>query len=324
MFGGKLKNSIKIIGFSLVALCCGIFLNCNVQNDGRGYRYVKGGSYYGSNPSFSSNGKKIVFGSIRTGVGNIFLIDSDGTNEKRLTNTSAYEGEPSFSPDDSKIVFISERINAAYGKIYIMKADGSNQRQLTYGNSYDFAPKFSPDGRKIIFVRDQGEYQTDIYIIDIDGSNQQRLTYDENPKGYLHFLKGGKKISFSSINLKTQESEIYEINTDGSNPTLILKLPLGYSEAAYSPDEEKIVLISSNTTDYFKDFYTRTEVFIMNSDGTHIRQLTDTKTYKSYPTFSSDGKEIMFLSHEKDGRGKGQIIIMNSDGSDSRIVANNY
>jgi Tol biopolymer transport system component len=160
--------------------------------------------------------------------------------------------------------------------------------------------------------------------MDNDGSNLKRVTRDENPKGYPRFLKDGKKIRFTSFNLKTQESEIYEMNTDGSNPMLVLKLVPGYAEPAYSPDQHSVVFISSKMTDYSKDFNTKTEVFIMNSDGTNIRQLTDTKTYKSHPTFSPNGEKIIFLSHEKDRRGKGQITIMNSDGSELKTVSNNY
>lgn len=177
---------------------------------------------------------------------------------------------------------------------------------------------------KVIFVRDRGEYHTDIYIMNSDGSNQKRLTYDENPKSNTHFLKDGKKIRFSSFNLKTQESEIYEMNIDDSNLTLVLKLSPSYSQAAYSPDENKIVFVSSKMTDYAKDYYTKTEIFLMNADGTNQKQLTDTNNYKSYPTFSPDGTKIMFLFHEKDKRGKGQICIMNLEGSNLKIIANNY
>lgn len=321
----KVEGIIRLVVITPLILFCGLFLTqCNQKEYGRGYRYEHGGSYYGSNPSFSPDGTRLVFGSVRDGVGEIYAINIDGTNLRRLTNTSAYEGEPSFSPNGSRIIFISERSDPAYGKIFIMNTDGSSQKQLTFNKSYDFAPRFSPDGTKIIFVRDIGEYHTDIYIMNSDGSNMKRLTYDENPKSNPFFLKNAKRIRFSSFNLKTQGSEIYEINTDGSNLTLVLKLPPGCSEVAYSPDERKIAFIASRRTDHEKDFYTITEVFIANSDGIALKQLTDTKSYKTYPTFSPDGKKIMFLAEEKDGRGKGHIMIMNLDGSDLRSVANNY
>lgn len=251
-------------------------------------------------------------------------IKIDGTDLRRLTHTSAYEGEPKFSPDGSKIVFISERDNPSNGEIYIMNADASNQKRLTFSKFYNFNPSFSHDGSKIVFARDMGQYAPDIFIMDIDGSNQRRLTHDKIPKGNPHFSKNDKKIRYDVNNLEMDQMEIIEMNVDGSNPTLILKLSKGDYHKAYSKNEEKIVFISSRTTDYKIDFYTRTEVFTMDSNGTNLKQLTNTKTYKSFPTFSPDGKKIMFLSEERDGRGKGQIMIMNVDGSDLKTIANNY
>jgi len=303
----------------------GIFLiNCSQQGLGRGYRYEHGGSYIGSNPSFSSDGRKIVFGSLRDGHGDIYVMNSDGTNMKRLTNTSAYEGEPGFSPDDSKIVFISERDDLTYGRIYIMDSDGSNQKRLTFDKAYDYSPKFSPDNKSIIFGRDKGNHYTDIYSISVDGSKLKRLTFDENPKGNLQFSRDGDKIRYSSLNLKTVAPEIYEMSMDGHDVKLILKLSKGDYHASYSKDDENIVFVSSRMTDYKVDFYTRTEIFTCNFNGANLKQLTQTKTYKSSPTFSPNGQKIMFLSQERDGRGKGQIMTMNSDGSDLKVIANNY
>lgn len=307
-------------------LLFGIFLiTCAWQDDGgRGYRYGKGGYYIGSNPSFSPDGSKIVFGSVRDGVGDIYMINADGTNLKRLTNTSAYEGEPNFSPDGSKIVFISERDNSSNGEIYMMNADGSNQKRLTFSKFYNFNPSFSHDNSKIVFARDLGQHTLDIFIMNADGSNQTRVTYDRIPKSNPRFSRDDKKIRYDVSNLEADQLEIFEMNIDGFNPTLILKLSKDDYHKTYSPDEKKIVFISSRVTNYKIDPYTRTEVFIMDSDGINVKQLTNTKTYKEYPTFSPDRKKIMFLSLEKDGKGKGQIMIMNVDGSDLKAIANNY
>lgn len=330
----NLIDNLVLNRMCLVNFACSIFLiilyslfliGCSSQKEnGRGYRYAHGGNYYGTAPSFSPDGTKIVFGSIRYGMGDIFTINIDGTGLRRLTDTEAYEGEPRFSPDGSKIVFISERDNQSNGEIYIMNVDGSNQRRLTFSKFYNFNPSFSHNSSKIVFAIDMGQYATDIFIMDVNGSNQTRLTHDTIPKGNPHFSGDDKKIRYDINNLETDRVEIYEININGSNPTLILKLAKKDYHKAYSPNGEKIVFISSRVTDYKIDPGTRTEIFIMNSDGTDQRQITNTKTYKEHPTFSPNGKKIMFLSLEKDGRGKGQIIIMNADGSDLKVVTNNY
>lgn len=244
-------------------------------------------------------------------------INIDGTDFRRLTVTDAYEGEPKFSPDGSKIIFISERENPAYGKIFIMNSDGTNQKQLTFGEGYDFNPSFSPDGKKIVFVRQIEKYVSELFVIDINGADIRMLTHDEMPKRTPYFSKK-EKIRYKAYNYKTQRNEIYEITEDGLYSTLILQLRENEYDAMYSMDGKKVVYISQNLIDY------ATEISIMSADRKYSKQLTTSKTYKDHATFSPEGKKIMFLSLEKDGRGKGQIMIMNSDGSDSKIVADNY
>ena len=314
-----MKRNVHIIYCALLILLCGIVTNnCDYYNDyGRGYRYDQGGNYFGSDPAFSPDGKQIVFGCIRYGLGDICTVNIDGTDLRRLTHTEAYEGEPKFSPDGNKIVFVSERENHAYGKIFIMNSDGTNQKQLTFGKGYDFNPDFSPDGGEIVFVRQIERYRRELFVIDINGSSLKMLTQDEKPKGRPYF-SGGEKIRYKAYNYETQRNEIYEITNDRLYPTLILQLGKNEYDARYSKDGEKVVYILQNLTDY------ATEISIMSIDRKYVRQLTTSKTTKEHPTFSPDGRKIMFLSLEKDGRGKGQIMMMNADGSDLKTIANNY
>lgn len=318
----------NFLGSIFAMLFCSLLLTgCYslIENDnGRGYRYAHGGNYFGTNPSFSPDGNKIVFGSIRYGIGDICTINNDGKDYKRLTETKAYEGEPKFSHDGSQIVFVSEREHSSWGKIFTMNIDASNQKLVTSGNFYDYSPIFSNDSSMIIFIRDKGNNYTDIYSINVDGSNLRRLTSDETPKSFLSLTANGNKLRYNAFNLKTQEVEIHEMNYDGSGGKLVLKLLKSDGEAVFSPNEKQVVFISTGMTDYKKDFYTHAEIFIMNSDGSNRKQITNTKTYKETPSFSPDGEKIMFLSLEKDGRGRGQVMTMNIDGNNLQVITNNY
>ena len=54
------------------------------------------------------------------------------------------------------------------------------------------------------------------------------------------------------------------------------------------------------------------EIFLMNSDGTNIVNLTNHKSFDGYPDWSPDGKQIVFTSNR---HGKLQLFVMQSDGS---------
>ena len=292
-------NRVFIPFVVYACVVCSIFLvSCREinKNFGRGLRYKNGGEYFGSNPSMSPDGNKIVFGSIRYGVGDICTVNIDGSSWKRLTDTPEYEGEPKFSPDGNKIVFISERDDGNTGHIYLMDVDGLNQTRLTNTEYYDSNPSFSPDGKKIAFNRQYGSHNNEIFIMNIDGTDQQRLTNTNLSEGEPSFTLNGKDITYPILNImdENRNVEIWTLNIINLNTNRLIEMPNDSSLLSISLDGKKIVFLSSKGTDYAKDQYTRIEIWIMNKDKSDQRQLTYTKNYKSGPAFTPDGKKILF------------------------------
>lgn len=65
------------------------------------------------------------------------------------------------------------------------------------------------------------------------------------------------------------------------------------------------------------------EIYVMNDDGSHVRQLTNTPLWETMPRWSPDGSRIVF---ERDVRSEtGQqfdIFVMDADGSNERRLTN--
>ena len=313
------KANVTLIIFSLT--CFVLLFGC--KNYGRGFRFANGGNYIGSNPSISPDGAKIVFGSPRYNRGDICVINIDGSNWQRLTNTPDYEAEPRFSPDGSKIVFISERDDGNTGHIYIMNADGSNQKQLTNSAHYDTNPAFSPDGKTIVFSRLFGDYNWEIFTINTDGSEEKRLTFTESEETNLVFSTDGKKILYKACG-KSGRSALWSMDRDGSNKSIVMETMEHCTLPYYSPNGKMLVYTSDADTNFKEYDYVITQIWIMNAEGSGQKKLTNTKSGKDNPTFTPDGKRIIFFEPEPGGQGKGQIRIINNDGSGLRTITNNY
>jgi len=60
-------------------------------------------------PSWSPDGRKIVFASERDNDSEIYVMNADGSDQRRLTNQAGDESHPHWSPDGQRIVFNSAR-----------------------------------------------------------------------------------------------------------------------------------------------------------------------------------------------------------------------
>ena len=192
-------------------------------------------------PSWSPDGKRIVFSSDRDGNrdGNranyeIYVMDADGNNQQRLTDNDFYDGGPSWSPDGKRIAFSSRRDGHFIGEdgvtyeIYVMDADGGNEQRLTNNRKSDFSPSWSPDGKQIAFSSDRkgDDVNYEIYVMDADGNNQQKLTNNRVDDGGPSWSPDGEWIVFqSNPDGKHENYEIYVMDNDGGNQQKLTNNP---------------------------------------------------------------------------------------------------
>ncbi|HYX69494.1 MAG TPA: hypothetical protein VE825_10205, partial [Terriglobales bacterium] len=121
---------------------------------------------YDAEATISTDGKKIVFTSLRHGNLDIYTMDADGSHVKRLTHELGYNGGPFFSSDGQWIVYRAYHPSSKADiaefqgllqqglyhpttlELWIMRADGSGKRQITHLNAASFAPFMFPGGKR--------------------------------------------------------------------------------------------------------------------------------------------------------------------------------
>jgi Tol biopolymer transport system component len=128
--------------------------------------------------SWSPDGSRIVFASLRDGSSDIYIMDADGTNAVRLTNDANSKRRPVWSPDGSRIAFTAYPWAGGWAamntqtEIYVMEADGTNLTRLTDNSIYEGSISWSPDGSTLILngsaVENAGvSVNSDMYFLDV-------------------------------------------------------------------------------------------------------------------------------------------------------------
>jgi TolB protein len=121
-------------------------------------------------PSFSPDGKQIVFESDRSGSQQLYVMPAAGGEARRISFGPGRYGTPVWSPRGDLVAFTKQ--NAGRFHIGVMRLDGSEERLLT-ASFLDEGPTWAPNGRVIMFTREtQGEQgRSTLYSVDITGRN---------------------------------------------------------------------------------------------------------------------------------------------------------
>ena len=131
-----------------------------------------------TSPSFSPDGKRIIFNSDRGGTQQLYIMDFDGRNVKRISFGKGRYATPVWAPKGELIAFTKMLKNKFY--IGVMAPDGSGERLLAEGYLVE-GPTWAPNGRVLMYFKqeapiDDGKSTSvNLFKIDITGFRETRI-----------------------------------------------------------------------------------------------------------------------------------------------------
>jgi Tol biopolymer transport system component len=265
-------------------------------------------------------------------------------NIRQLTD-GGENAEAYFSHDGRRLIFQSTRDGRTCDQQYIMNVDGSGVRRISNGVGKTTCGYFMSGDRRVLYASSQALEKEcpprpdpskgyvwrldpfDIYTANSDGSALRRLTRFGVYTAEAVLSPDGKRIVFTS--LKGGDLDIYVMNVDGTGLKQLTH-ELGYDGGPWwSPDGKQIVYRANHPqTDAeikaYKDLLAqrlvrpnKMDLWLMNADGTDQRQITHLGAASFGPSWTADGKKIIFSSnHHTDPKlGNFDLFLIDPDGS---------
>ncbi|MCL2144603.1 MAG: Tol-Pal system beta propeller repeat protein TolB [Endomicrobia bacterium] len=249
---------------------------------------------------------KIAFTNNNTRFKELYIIDYDGHNLRRLTKDMKLNILPRWSPKGDQIIYTSYLYNNP--DLFALDLVKNRRRIISKYQGLNAVGAFSPDGTKILLTLSRGKYPNLYLISESGGEIIRRMTDGSYIDTSPSFAPNGQEIVF--ISDRPGMPQLYIMNIDGGNVRRLTTNDFCDSPA-WSPRGDKIVF----TMRQQKGNY---DLFVYDLPTSKITRLTSNQRNNENPTWSPDGRFVVFASNRS---GRSEIYIMAIDGSGTRKLA---
>ncbi len=277
---------------------------------------------FGFNPAWSPDGRSIAIGTEnvnnpyhRSASSELWIVSVE-TGEARMI----YERDavwPDWSPNGKFIAFWGLSPGTGDRALWLIPSEGGIPYRITDDPYVNWNPRWSGDGKYIYYSSDRGG-SMNIWRIPVSErsgkvrGDHEPITTPARWAGQINLARDGSRIIYTALN---RPRNIYRLPFDpvrghvSGNPVPLTYGTRTLNQPDPSPDNEWIVYRSEGLKE---------NIFVMRTDGSVLRQLTDDLHKNRGPSWSHDGKRVVFYSNRGD---RYEIWEINADGSGLRQLS---
>jgi TolB protein len=182
------------------------------------------GKAYMAEGSWSPDGRFILFCSLESGDGDLYIRDTKTGARRAIVTAPGYDGGPFFSPDGKRICYRSDRNRDNLLQVFVadlvFDASGSiagiaNETQLTANEHVNWCPFFRPDGKTLVYASSEmGHRNYEVFEVTIPDSPgaapvRRRVTESDGADVLPVFCPDGKWLLWTGQRHEGRSSQLY-------------------------------------------------------------------------------------------------------------------
>ena len=188
--------------------------------------------------------------------------------------------------------------------VFIADADGADARALVPDWGLEYSPAFSPDGQWVVFTAEP-HGQADLYRIRPDGTGLEQLTDHAAFDDQGALSPDGRTLAFVSTRARGT-ADIWLLDLASKTGTNLTDHPSGNFRPRWSPDGAWIAFTSDRDAEPGDqpgqwEHLQSTGVYLVRPDGTGLRRLTGPGGVAGSPSWSADGRRVLFYETDPVG-----------------------
>ena len=273
----------------------------------------------GYNPSWSADGRFIVCAqetierptSRYSNASALWVIDVSTGERRQITAGDAVQ--PSWSPHGHRIAYWAADASGQRD-LWTMPAQGGAPVALTNDRFVDWSPIWSPDGHYLFFSSDRGG-SMNLWRVPVDEAtglakgDPEPVTTPSSNSALTTMSADGRRLAY--VEQSWTQNLMRVVFPPGSRPDPPTPVTQGsrfFTEPQVSPDGQWLATYSLDNSN---------NLYVVRTDGTGFRQITDDGFKNIAPRWSPDGNQIAFYSNRS---GPFQVWVIHPDGSGLRQV----